>query len=280
MVNLTAWLNGAALPTCCFALSNYYLDSDNLKKIEERLEMMPRVAFEQIPPQNKQPQYVKDSTYVMVILKEIYIGDNHEPWIKGQAEVAVTIQLNTGSDDGSEKTTSKIIGTFRGVKKDSYLPIRDVVLVSRMKVTDHLTISVDAIELDKAAYTRISSILQLVGDVFQKLPFPGTDKINSIISGLGGSIVNLISALDDDDVIMRESSTYIADHQKYGDNFEKKKYLQRGVIEFKEKLDEGTMKSLAALYGKELKEIEPSRVAIQIVQDKNQASGPVPETAS
>ena len=238
---------------------------------------MPRVTFQSKLEGKKEEEYVEDGTDVMVMLKEVFIGDNHEPWPKGNAEVAITIQLNTGSEKGEEKTTSKIIGTFKDVKKNTCLPVHDVILASRMKVTDHLTISVDAIELDKAQYTQTASILKLIGDVFQKLPFPGTDKINSIISDIGGAIVSLLSALDDDDVIMRQSLTYIVDHEKYRDNFGKEKYLQRGVIEFKEELDKEITASLAALYKKSPQEIEPSRVVIRIVQDKNQKKSPVPK---
>lgn len=50
----------------------------------------------------------------------------------------------------------------------------------------------------------------------------------SIINILTGAIVNLISASDNDNVIVREVSIYITDEMTYCENFLKGKYLNTG----------------------------------------------------
>jgi hypothetical protein len=99
----------------------------------------------------------------------------------------------------------------------------DVLLLPRTKVQDHLSIIIDAIELDQTEYSRISKILELINNIIQKVPIPGLSSTASTINNLAGTILNLISALDDDDVIMRETSTYIIDKKTYGDHFPNEK---------------------------------------------------------
>jgi hypothetical protein len=208
---------------------------------------------------------VTNDSEILVLLKEFKIGDNHEPWIKGDAEVSVTFQISTGTQE-RQITVSKILGTFSGIKKDSTLPPRDVVLLPRTKVQDHLTITVDAIELDEPEYSRISKLLELLNNVIQKVPIPGVDSAASIINNLAGAIVNLISAIDDNDVIMREVSTNIIDEMTYGHNFPSEKYLKTGLLLFEEKLDNETRESLAYTNHKKIDQVQPTRVILQVVK--------------
>ena len=78
--------------------------------------------------------------------------------------------------------------------------------------------------------------------------------------------MNLISALDDDDVIMRETSTYIIDKKTYGDHFPNEKYLKTGLLVFEEKLDDRTRRLLTQTNAKEFHKVEPTRVILQIVK--------------
>jgi hypothetical protein len=208
---------------------------------------------------------VTNDSEILVLLKEFKIGDNHEPWIKGDAEVSVTFQISTGTQE-RQISVSKVLGTFIGVKKNSTLPPIDVVLFPRTKVQDHLSITVDAIELDQPEYSRISKLLELINNAIQKVPIPGVDSAASIINNLAGVIVNLISALDDDDVIMREVSTRIIDEATYGKNFPKEKYLKTGLLIFEEKLDNETRELLAYMNQKKIDQIEPTRVILQVVK--------------
>lgn len=157
---------------------------------------------------------VRSESEIMVLLKEVRIGDNHEPWIKRDAEVSVTFQISTGTQE-RQVSVSKVLGTFIEVKKNSPLHPTDVVLLPRTKVHDHLSVTVDAIELDQLEYSRISKLLEIISNVIQKVPMPGVDSAASMINNLAVAIVNLISALDDDDVIMREVSTRIIDKETY-----------------------------------------------------------------
>jgi hypothetical protein len=208
---------------------------------------------------------VTNDSEILVLLKEFKIGDNHEPWIKGDAEVSVTFQISTGTQE-RQVSVSKVLGTFKEVKKNSLLPPTDVLLLPRTKVQDHLSITVDAVELDQPEYSRISKLLELINNVIQKVPIPGVDSAASIINNLAGAIVNLISALDDDDVIMREVSTHIIDKKTYGQNFPEGKYLKTGLMLLEEKLDNRTRKLLAYINQKKLDQVEPTRVILQIVK--------------
>jgi hypothetical protein len=208
---------------------------------------------------------VTNDNEILVLLKEFKIGDNHEPWIKGDAEVSVTFQISTGTQE-RQISVSKVLGTFIRVKKNSTLPPTDLVLLPRTKVQDHLSITVDAIELDQPEYSRISKLLELINNVIQKVPIPGVDSAASIINNLAGAIVNLISALDDDDVIMREVATRIIDETTYGQNFPKEKYLKTGLLLFEEKLDNQTRELLALINQKRIDQVEPTRVILQVVK--------------
>ena len=208
---------------------------------------------------------VTNDSEILVFLKEFRIGDNHEPWIKGNAEVSVTFQISTGTQ-GHQVSVSKVLGTFKGIKKNSLLHPIDVVLLPRTKVQDHLSITVDAVELDQPEYSRISKLLELINNVIQKVPIPGADSAASIVNNLAGAIVNLISALDDDDVIMREVSTHVIDETTYGENFPKEKYLKTGLILLEEKLDGRTRELLAYVNRKKIDQVEPTRVILQIVK--------------
>jgi hypothetical protein len=88
----------------------------------------------------------------------------------------------------------------------------------RTEVQDHLSITIDAIELDQHEYCSTYKLLELINNVIQKVPMPGLDSAASAIN-LAEAILNLVSALDDDDIIMREMSTYFIDKIAYGDNF-------------------------------------------------------------
>jgi hypothetical protein len=79
-------------------------------------------------------------------------------------------------------------------------------------------------------------------------------------------MVNLISALDDDDVIMREVSTNTIDEMTYGQNFPREKYLKTGLLLFEEKLDNETRESLAHTNQKKIDQVEPTRVILQVVK--------------
>jgi hypothetical protein len=208
---------------------------------------------------------VTNDSEILVLLKEFKIGDNHEPWIKGDAEVSVTFQISTGTQ-AHEVSISKILGTFKGIKENSRLPPSDVLLLPRTKVQDHLSITIDAIELDQQEYSRTSKLLELINNVIQKVPVPGLDSAASVINNLAGAILNLVSALDDDDIIMREMSTHIIDKHTYGDNFPSEKYLKTGLLVFEEKFDDRTRKLLMHTTGKEINKIEPTRVILQIVK--------------
>jgi hypothetical protein len=208
---------------------------------------------------------VTNDSEILVLLKEFKIGDNHEPWIKGDAEVSVTFQISTGAQD-RPVIISKVLGTFKGIKKNSLLRPTDVLLLPRTKVQDHLSMTIDAIELDRHEYSRISKLIELISNVVQKVPIPGLDSAASTINNLAGTILNLISALDDDDVVMREVSTLIIDKLTYGDNFPSEKYLKTGLLVFEEKLDDRTRKLLAHTNAKESHKIEPTRVILQIVK--------------
>lgn len=213
---------------------------------------------------------VTNDSEILVLLKEFKIGDNHEPWIKGDAEVSVTFQISTGTQE-RQVTVSKVLGTFREVKKNSILPPTDVLLLPRTKVQDHLSINVDAVELDEPEYARISKLLELINNVVQKVPIPGIGSAASIINNLAGAIVNLISALDDDDVIMREVYSRFIDETTYGENF-KEKYLKTGLHLLEEKLDDRTRELLAHTNQKKIEEVERTKVILQVVKRPNIAN--------
>jgi hypothetical protein len=212
---------------------------------------------------------VTNDSEILVLLKEFKIGDNHEAWIKGDAEVSVTFQISTGTQE-RQVTVSKVLGTFREVKKNSIMPPIDVLLLPRTKVQDHLSITIDAVELDEPEYSRISKLLELINNVIQKVPIPGIGSAASIINNLAGAIVNLISALDDDDVIMREVYTRFIDETTYGENF--KNYLKTGPHLLEEKLDRRTRELLAYTNQKKIEEVEPTRVILQVVKRPNIAN--------
>lgn len=92
-------------------------------------------------------------------------------------------------------------------------------LLPGIKVQDHLSITIDAIELYQHEYSRIFKLLELINNAIQKVPIPGLESASSVINNVAGTILNLISALDDYDVIMPEASTLIVDKLRYGDNF-------------------------------------------------------------
>jgi hypothetical protein len=71
---------------------------------------------------------VTNDSEIFVLLKELKIGDNHEPWIKGDAEVSLSFQISTGAQ-AHEVSISKVLGTFKGIKKNSRLQPTDVLLL-------------------------------------------------------------------------------------------------------------------------------------------------------
>lgn len=77
-----------------------------------------------------------------------------------------------------------------------------VLLLPGIKVQDHLSITIDAIELYQYEYSRIFKLLELINNAIQKVPIPGLESASSVINNVAGTILNLISALDDYDVIM------------------------------------------------------------------------------
>jgi hypothetical protein len=107
-----------------------------------------------------------------------------------------------------------------------------VLSLPRIKVQDHLGITIDAIELDQQQYSRTSKLLELINNTIQKIPIPRLDSATSAINNLAGTILNLVSALDDDDIMMREMSTHIIDKITYGDNFPSEKYLKTELLFF------------------------------------------------
>jgi hypothetical protein len=244
------------------AFENGILDSSN-PKFEHITNMMKDDGVPVSP--NITIEDVTNESEILVFLKEFKIGDNHEPWIKGNAEVSVTFQISTGTQE-RQVSVSKILGTFKEVRKNSLLHPTDILLLPRTKVQDHLSITIDAVELDQPEYSRISKLIELINNVIQKVPIPGVDSAASVINNLAGAIVNLISALDDDDVIMREVSTRVIDETTYGENFPKGKYLKTGLVYFEEKLDNRTRELLAYINQKKIDQVEPTRVILQIVK--------------
>jgi hypothetical protein len=244
------------------AFENSILDSSS-SKFRQITAMMKNDGVQVLP--TIPVEDVTNGSDILVLLKEFKIGDNHEPWIKGDAEVSVTFQISTGTQE-HQISMSKVLGTFRGVKKNSLLPPTDTLLLPRTIVQDHLSITIDAVELDQPEYSRISKLLELIGNITQKVPIPEIGSAASIINSLAGAIVSLISALDDDDIIMREVSTHVIDVMTYGENFPKEKYLKTGLLVFEEKLDNRTRELLAHINQKEIDEVEPTRVILQIVK--------------
>jgi hypothetical protein len=169
----------------------------------------------------------KEGDYVMVILKEFYIGDNRE-WVF-DGEINISFEFSTGTD----KTVSKIFSTFRKVKDHTNLPIKDIVLLPPVKVKDHFSITVNAIELDASDNTTIKSIMDTAGKVIDKVldnvPIPGVGAIGSIVTGIVGDIVNLVASLNDDDVIIREIVSYLVEKDRYP-GFDDKRYLKAGEL--------------------------------------------------
>jgi hypothetical protein len=237
---------------------SFDLSNPSTKVVEEIIQ---RVKGYGLTIEAKKGEAVKNGEEILVFLKHFKIGDNHEPWIKGDAEVSVTFQFAT-----HEITANKVLGTFKGVKKNSFLPVQDVLLMSRTTVQDHLTINIDAMELDQHEYSRISTLLGLINGIVQKIPIPNLGSVATIINELAGAIISLVSSLDEDDVIMRETRTCIVDKETYGDNFTDDKYLNTGLILFQEKLDEATRELLARISGKVPEKVEPTIVVLQVVK--------------
>jgi hypothetical protein len=154
----------------------------------------------------------KEGDYVMVILEECYIGDNKEWWVNG-GEVNISFEFSTGTD----KTVSKIFSTFTKVADQENLPIKEVVLLPPIKVRDHFSITVNAIELDASEATSIKSIMDTAGKVIDKVldkvPIPGAGAVGSIVTGIVGDIVNLVASLNDDDVIIRQIVSYLVQYR-------------------------------------------------------------------
>lgn len=140
------------------------------------------------------------------------IGDTHEPWIKGDAEVSVTFQMSTGTQ-ARQVNTSKVLGTFKGIKKNSLLHPTGVLLLPQIKVQDHLSIAIDAIELDQHEYFRISKPLKLINNAIQKVPIPGLDSASFVINSsagtkfLHGIVLTLFVRLLNDHKYLVNSST-------------------------------------------------------------------------
>jgi hypothetical protein len=245
------------------AFENYGIPNSSRSKFEQIATMM---KDDGAPVSQKIPIVdVTNGNEIYVLLKEFKIGDNHKPWIKADAEVSVTFQISTGTL-ARQVSISKVLGTFKGIKKNSLLHPSDVVLLPQTKVQDHLSITIDAIEFDQYEYSRISKLLELINNVVQKVPIPGLDSAASVIDNVAGTILNLISALDGDDVLMRETSTLIIDKLTYGDNFPSGKYLKTGLLVYEKKLDDRTRRLLAHANAKESHKIEPTRVILQIVK--------------
>jgi hypothetical protein len=173
----------------------------------------------------------KEGDYVMVILKEFYIGDNREWWINS-AEVNISFEFSTGTD----KSVNKIFSTFTKVKDHTSLPIKNIVLLPPIKIRDHFSITVNAIELDASEATNIKSIMDTAGKVIDKVldkvPIPGVDAIGSVVTGIVADIVNLVASLNDDDVIIREIVSYLVQDRYPG--FDPPRWLTEGELEIKE----------------------------------------------
>jgi len=98
------------------AFENYGIPDSSSSKFEQIATMM---KDDGAPVSPKIPIVdVTNDSEILVLLKEFKIGDNHEPWIKGDAEVSVTFQISTGAQD-RPVTISKVLGTFKGIKKNS-----------------------------------------------------------------------------------------------------------------------------------------------------------------
>ena len=121
----------------------------------------------------------------------------------------ISFEFSTGTD----KTVSKIFSTFTKVADQQCLPIKNVVLLPPIKVRDHFSITVNAIELDASEATKIKSIMDTAGKVIDKVldkvPIPGAGAVGSIVTGIVGDIVNLVASLNDDDVIIRQIVSYL-----------------------------------------------------------------------
>jgi hypothetical protein len=190
---------------------------------------MPRLFTKSSFSSNKEvpdPAF-KEGDYAMVILKEFYIGDNKE-WVF-DGKVNISFEFSTGTD----KTVSKIFSTFRKVKDRTNLPIKDIVLLPPLKVKDHFSITVNAIELDASDNTTTKSIMDTAGKIIDKVldnvPIPGVGAIGSIVTGIVGDIVNLVASLNDDDVIIREIVSYLVEKDRYP-GFDDKRYLKAGEL--------------------------------------------------
>jgi hypothetical protein len=194
------------------------------------MHIVPRLFFKfSFTPDEKVPDPAfKEGDYAMVILKEFYIGDNREWWVN-RAEVNISFEFSTGTD----KTVSKIFSTFRKVKDYTNLPIRDIVLLPPIKIEDHFSITVNAIELDAPDNTQIKSIMDTAGKVIDKVldkvPIPGISAVSSIVTGIVADIVNLVASLNDDDVIMREIVSYLVEKERYP-GYDDKRYLKAGEL--------------------------------------------------
>jgi hypothetical protein len=192
------------------------------------MQIMPRIFTKVIPRiftednelkprQEVSEEVIRQSTfnegdYLMVILKEFYIGDNREWWINS-AEVNISFEFSTGTD----KIVNKIFSTFTKVKGHKSLPIKNVVLLPPIQVRDHFSIALNVIELDASEATNTKSIMDTAGKVIDKVldkvPIPGVDAVGSIVTGIVGDIVNLVASLNDDDVIIREIVSYLVQNR-------------------------------------------------------------------
>lgn len=193
------------------------------------MQIMPRLFTKSsfIPNKKDSEPAFKEGDYAMVILKEFYIGDNKE-WVF-DGEVNISFEFSTGAD----KTVSKIFSTFTKVKDHTNLPIKNVVLLPPVKVKDHFSITVNAIELDASDNTAIKSIMDTAGKVIDKVldkvPIPGVGAVGSVVTGIVGDIVNLVASLNDDDVIIREIVSYLVEKERYP-GFDDERYLKAGEL--------------------------------------------------
>jgi hypothetical protein len=217
---------------------------------------MPRIiTSHKLLPTTGKKEPIRDDEFVMVLLKEFYIGDNREWWING-AEVNISFEFSTGTN----VSVGKIFSTFREVPDHEKLPLKNVILLPPTQVKDHFSITLNAVELDQHEATRVKSILDTAGKVIDKVldkvPLPGANVVGSLVTGIIADIVNLIASLNDDDIIIREIATYIVDETKYP-GFAEDQYLGVGDITILEDMskEEKVLFSKIARYSKETSDV-------------------------
>jgi hypothetical protein len=225
---------------------------------------------------------INEGDYALIILKEFYVGDNHEWWLN-DAEVSISFEFTTGA----KNTISKIFSTFQGVPDHAKLPMKDIVLLPPTKVEDYLSLGVNAMEIDSGDSSKLKMIMdtaKTVADkVLEKVPIPGVGAVGAIVTGIVGDIVNLIASLNDDDVIMREIISFVV-----SDGYPAlPNHLKEGELTIKETMTRQQLlaKSSAAAKSKNTssrtrkfssttKDIDKSYVTLQIVKAPGRKPAP------